>query len=271
MTTLILTKGYSPYPNETQNVGFVQANHLGSFPSLLDQCQFNRRSRALCFLVELLLWYWIQQRGWLLQAQYLLDTKPVLAIGYNHSKRNSDFARTANFGKSTNCSCLYFGFKLISIPMFSDFPAVNDLISANLDECQTIEAVIDYQVYGDIFVDSGFVGLELQTQIFEQTNNLIWTLQSSIQYLLNTLGLDRWLSSIRECIEGTFHEIQNTGRYIKRLLTKTVEGLCTRVIPKMTSHLLRFLLCVDFGVNVQTFEMVALTDTNYIRCNNKFK
>jgi hypothetical protein len=41
------------------------------------------------------------------------------------------------------------------------------------------------------------------------------------------------------------------------LLTKTVVGLCTRVIAKMTSHLLRHLLLVDFGVNVQTFEMIT--------------
>jgi hypothetical protein len=65
------------------------------------------------------------------------------------------------------------------------------------------------------------------------------------------------LSCVRECIEGVFHEIQDTGRNIERLLTKTVVGLCTRVIAKMTSHLLRHLLRVDFGINVQTFEVIA--------------
>jgi hypothetical protein len=87
---------------------------------------------------------------------------------------------------------------------------------------------------------------------------LIWTPRRSNQYLQNTERLDRWLSSLRERIEGVFHEIQNTGRNIERLLAKTVVGLCTRVIAKMTSHLLRHLLRVDFGINVQTFETMIL-------------
>jgi hypothetical protein len=68
--------------------------------------------------------------------------------------------------------------------------------------------------------------------------------------------LDRWLSSVRERIEGVFHEVQNTGRNLERLLAKTVLGLCTRIIAKMTSHLLRRLLLIDFGINVQMFQLV---------------
>lgn len=60
---------------------------------------------------------------------------------------------------------------------------------------------------------------------------------------------------MRERIEGVFHEIQNTGRNIERLLAKTVSGLRTRIIAKMTSHLLRHLLRIDFNVNVQTFSL----------------
>jgi len=53
-----------------------------------------------------------------------------------------------------------------------------------------------------------------------------------------------------------FIEEQNTGRNLERLLAKNVVGLYTRVISMMTSHLLRHLLLCDFGVNVQSFEMV---------------
>ena len=147
-------------------------------------------------------------------------------------------------------------------------PMVYDLVPANLDERLAAEAVIDYLVYCDIFADKGFIGLEWQTQIFDQTNNLIWTPRRSNQYVQNDQALDRWLSSVRERIEGVFHEIQNTGRNIERLLAKTVVGLCTRVIAKMTSHLLRHLLRVDFGVNVQTFEVIDLDNhfTSDVRC-----
>ena len=41
----------------------------------------------------------------------------------------------------------------------------------------------------------------------------------------NDQGFDRWLNSTRERIEGVFHEVQNTGRNIERLLAKTVQAL----------------------------------------------
>jgi len=67
--------------------------------------------------------------------------------------------------------------------------------------------------------------------------------------------LDRWLNSARERIEGVFHELTNTGRNLERLLAKTIVGLCTRVIAKMASHALKYLLNFQFGIKVQTFEI----------------
>jgi hypothetical protein len=70
-------------------------------------------------------------------------------------------------------------------------------------------------------------------------------------------GLDRWLNSVRERIEGVFHELTNTGRDLEGLLAKTLVGLCTRVIAKMASHALKHVLNIQFGIKVQTFEMTA--------------
>ena len=111
----------------------------------------------------------------------------------------------------------------------------------------------------DIFGDKGFIGLDWQTQIFDQTGNLLWTPRRSNQKTQNSPALNRFLSSKRERIEGVFHEIQDVGRNIERLLAKTVLGLASRVIARMTSHILRRLLLVDFGINVQTFEVSSVS------------
>ena len=50
--TLMLTQDYIPFSSETQYIGFIRANYLDLFPKLLDQSQFNRRSRSLRLLVE---------------------------------------------------------------------------------------------------------------------------------------------------------------------------------------------------------------------------
>ncbi len=151
----------------------------------------------------------------------------------------------------------YFGYKLVTVTTFNGIPIVYDLVPANTDERAAAEVVIDYFSCCDLFADKGFWGLKWQTNSFDQTNNLIGIPRRSNQKYQNSPGLDRWLSQIRERIEGVFHEVQDTGRNIERLLAKTVLGLTTRVITKMTAHLLRHLLRIDFGVNVQTFQVAS--------------
>ena len=54
-------------------------------------------------------------------------------------------------------------------------------------------------------------------------------------------------------VEGAFNELQNTGRNLERLLTKTVIGLSARVIAKVTSYTLKLLLRRTFGIKARTF------------------
>jgi hypothetical protein len=252
--TLMLAKDYIPYPSETQFIEFIRSNYLALFPKLVDQSQFNRRARGLRLLVEQFRRYWIIQKHYHMNNKYLLDTKPVPVVGYKRCKSCSDFAGSANYGHCESRKMDYFGYKLVTICTLEGIPVVYDLVPANLDERLAAEAVIDFLSYCDIFADKGFLGLYWQTNIFEQTNNLVWTPKRSNQYIQNSKELDRWLSAIRERIEGAFHEIQDTGRNLERLLSKTVLGLCTRTIEKLTSHLLRRILSLDFGIDVQTFQ-----------------
>jgi hypothetical protein len=251
--TLVLAQDFIPYPAETQYVEFIRANYLPLFPKLLEQSQFNRRARALHCLMEELRRCWIIQKGWHLQTHYLLDTKPVPVLGYKRYKNHSDFAGHADYGHCASRNLKYFGYKLVVLSTLDGLPIVYELVPANLDERVAAEAIIDYLGHCHIFADKGFVGAQWQACMFDQTHNRIWTPKRKNQFVQNPKVFDRWLSARRERIEGVFHEIQNTGRNLERLLAKTVSGLCTRVIAKMTSHLLRHLLRIDFHVNVQTF------------------
>lgn len=253
--TLMLAQDFIPYPAETQYIEFIRANYLSLFPKLVDQSQFNRRARALRLLVEQFRRFWIVQKGWHLQMNYLLDTKPVPVVGYKRMKSHSDFAGNADYGQCASRNLKYFGYKLVALTTLHGIPVVYELVPANLDERLAAEAIIDYLASCDIFADKGFLGYEWQTCILDQTNNRIWTPKRKNQALQNSKAFDRWLSSVRERIEGVFHEIQNTGRNLERLLAKTVVGLCTRIITKMTSHLLRHLLLVDFDIHLQKFQI----------------
>jgi hypothetical protein len=75
------------------------------------------------------------------------------------------------------------------------------------------------------------------------------------QHQQHSPSLNRWISRIRQRIEGVFHKLQNTGRNPECLLNKTVEGFCVHIAAKIASHTLRTLLRSRFGIDVLTFKM----------------
>ena len=251
--TLMLAQDYIPYPGENQYIGYLKANYLELFPDLITQSQYNRRARNLRLLVEEMRRYWLQALGLLSQGDLLLDTKPIPVMGYKRSKRRSDFAGSADYGFCASRNLKYYGYKLVSLCTLEGIPVAYELVPANTDERLAAESVL-YALRGcRIYADKGFIGEDWQERIFRHTRNRIYTAKRANQADQNPVDFDRWLNRIRERIEGVFNEVQNTGRNIERLLAKTVVGLSTRVISKMTSHLLKFILRKFHGIDVQTF------------------
>jgi hypothetical protein len=256
--TLLVAMDFIPFPSETQFLGFIRANYLALFPRLIDQSQFNRRARALRLLVEELRRAWLVQLGVFQHTRFLLDTKPVPVVGVKRSNRRSDFAGSASYGYCPSRNLKYFGYKLVAITTCSGIPVVYELVPAHTDEREAAEAVLVYLRGCQIIGDKGFIGSGWQAQVYAWTHNQVWTPKRSNQYQQNPKAWDRWLNSVRERIEGVFHELTDTGRDLEGLLAKTVVGLCTRVIAKMASHALKYVLNFQFGIKVQTFEMTAL-------------
>ena len=255
--TLLLAMDFIPFPSETQFLAFMRANYLSLFPRLLDQSQFNRRGRALRLLVEQLRRSWLIQMGVCQRSQFILDTKPVPVVNVKRSNRRSDFAGSASYGHCVSRNMKYFGYKLVAITTLDGIPVVYELVPAHTDERDAAETVLYYLRGCDVLGDKGFVGHRWQAEIHERTGNHIWTPKRRNQHQQNPAAFDRWLISVRQRIEGVFHELTNTGRDLEGLLAKTVIGLATRVIAKLTSHVLKRLLDIHFGIKVQTFEVAA--------------
>jgi hypothetical protein len=256
LLTLMLSQDFIPYPGETQYVGYIRANYGREFPKLVDQSQYNRRARNLRYVVEMLRRQWLGRLGVEDPKQLLVDTKPIPVMGYKRSKSHSAFAGSAGYGHCTARNLNYFGYKLVMLTTLDGLPVVYDLVPANTDEREAADVVLQRVKDCDIFGDKGFIGDDWQADVRRHTGNRVWTAKRANQALQNPPEFDRLLGSIREHIEGTFHRIQNTGRNIERLLAKTIQGLSTRVILKVTCLVLKQLLRRDFGIDVQSFQVL---------------
>ncbi len=258
--TLMLCADYIPYPGEQQFLAYIRANYGVLFPKLPDQSQFNRRCRSLRHLLEALRRYWLNELGVLQARYYLLDTKPIPVVGYKRRKSRSDFAGEADYGYCNSRKLYYWGYKLVMLTTLDGLPIVYELVSANTDERQAAESVLPYVQNATIIGDKGFIGTEWQAQIAQQTGNRLVTPKRRNQLLKLPVRVQNMVNRVRERIEGVFHEIQNTGRYLERLLAKTRLGLATRLISKITAHLLRHILKKQFQIDIQTFHWAGHLD-----------
>jgi hypothetical protein len=184
-------------------------------------------------------------------------SKPVPVSGYKRSKKRSDFRQSAGYGYCSARHFHYFGYKLVAATTFSGLPVVYELVAANTDEREAAEEVLAELRGCDVFGDKGFIGVDWQKEVKEQTGNRVWTAKRVNQKEQNPRWFDRLLNSVRERIEDSFNELQNTGRNLERLLANTVIGLSTRVIAKVTSYTLKQLLRSSFGLDVQTFQVAG--------------
>ncbi len=148
-----------------------------------------------------------------------------------------------------------FGYKLVSLTTLEGLPVVYDLVPANLDERVAAEAVLDRVQNCDIFADKGFLGEDWQLAIRLQSGNRLWTAKRTNQAQQNPPVFDQLLKRLRERIEATFHQLQNTGRHVEHLLAKSVQGLLSRVIAKVSALVLRVLLRRQFGIDVLSFSV----------------
>jgi len=256
LITLVLCMDIIPFPSERQFYQFIRANYLYLFPKLADRSQFNRRARHMRLLIEQLRRFWLEQLGATLATELLLDTKPIPVLGYKRDKKKSDFAGNAAFGVCASRNLKYFGYKLVALTTLDGIPVVYELVPANTDERAAAEEVLDFVHNCDIFGDKGFLGEEWQLEQQERHGNRIWTAKRANQASQNAPEFDRWLNSIRERIEGVFNEVQNVGRNIERLMAKTVTGLCTRIIAKMTNHALKHILRNFYNIDIITFSYI---------------
>ena len=189
-----------------------------------------------------------------MQSVLLWIRNPCAFVGYRRSKKHSDFDGSADYGYCSARKMKYFGYKLAMLSTLEGIPVAYELVSANTDERQAVEGVLEMVRGSDIYGDKGFIGQDWQKQIVESTGNKIWTIYRENQHYRYSTGLKKLISRVRQRIEGVFHEIQNTGRNPERLLRKTVEGFASHVAAKITSHTLRLFLRRQFGIDVLTFQ-----------------
>lgn len=260
--TLVLAMDFFEFSSERHYIEFIRANYLNLFPNLPDQSQFNRRARSLRFLLNQLRKDWAAQLGAHLEAHFLLDATPVITVGYRRDKRKSAFLGSAQYGFCASRKMKYFGYKLVMLTTLDGTPYGFELVPANTDDRDAADEILDeLPPECDVWSDKGFIDQEWQTQWARQGKR-IWTVKRKNQHSQNPPEFDRLLNSVRQRIEVAFDILKEGGRSVERTLAHTINGLCSRIIAKISSVTLRLFLRRFFGIDVLTYTINLMVRSN---------
>ncbi len=257
MLTLMLAIDFFEFTSERRFVAFIRANYLALFPQLLDQSQYNRRARSLRYLLNELRKEWAAELGVQFEQHFLLDTTPVIAVGYRRDKSHSEFRGSAAYGYCAARRMKYYGYKLVMLTTLDGTPYAFELVPANTDEREAADEILDTLPPGsNAWSDKGFIGEEWQADWARQGVH-VWTTKRENQKVQNPPEFDRLLNSVRERIEGAFDILKEGGRSVEHTLAHTVEGLGARIIAKIAGVTLRLFLRRFFGIDTLTYTVSA--------------
>ena len=253
MLTLMLALDFFEFSSERRYLAFIRANYLDLFPRLLNQSQFNRRARSLRYLLNELRKEWASQLGIQWQEHFLLDTTPIVVVGYRRDKSHSDFLGSAAYGYCAARRMKYFGYKLVMLTTLDGTPYSFELVPANTDEREAADEILDTLPVGsNSWSDKGFLDEDWQAD-WRKRGIFVWTAKRANQKEQNPPEFDQLLNQVRERIEGAFDILKEGGRSVEKTLAITVEGLCSRIIAKISGVTLRLFLRKFFGIDVLTY------------------
>jgi len=253
MLTLMLAIDFFEFTSERRYHAFIAANYLDLFPNLLDQSQYNRRARSLRYLLNELRQTWATDLGVQWEKHFLLDPTPVIVVGYRRDKSHSDFRGSADYGRCAARRLKYFGYKLVMLTTLDGTPYSFELVPAHTDERDAADEILETLPLGsNVWSDKGFIGEDWQAD-WQAQGVYVWTAQRENQQPQNPPQFDQLLNQIRERIEGAFDLLKEGGRSVERTLAITVEGVCARIIAKISSVTFRLFLRKFYGIDVLTY------------------
>ena len=259
MITFMILKEFLQFKAERKFLGFMHGNYSDMFPDIVDQSQYNRRSRSLRLILNELRSHFADELSVQLASLYVLDTEPVPVVGYKRSKKNSDFLGSAEYGYCASKKMHYWGYKFVMLVTADGVPVAFELVPANTDERDAAEEVLPAANPGSIALgDKGFIDQQRQEDWKKYYGVTVYTYKRKNQDEKNPPFVQQLLSDNRRQIETTFSSLDRVEG-LEDHGAKTVLGLVTRTIAEVAAYTFRKYLLRFCGVDLLTFQTVNIS------------
>jgi hypothetical protein len=231
--TLMIAQHWCGFQKEAPFLRFIHNNYLALFPRLLDQSQFNRRARNLCWLLNRLRFEIVAQMGALQETIRLIDGTPVHVRHWRRFGAGHLMLPEAALGHCAAKKETFYGYRLVVMTTLDGVITDWELIPGNADEREAAWDLL--YAYRDLLSlgDKGFLDGLHQQVLDEDRDVILLTPKRKNQKAQNAPGWDAAMNRVRRLIETAFSQSKE-GFGLEKPFARTLWGLISRVIAKLT-------------------------------------
>lgn len=204
--TLSLAQHWLGIPDEREFLRFIGNNHLPLFPRLVDQSQFNRRARNLCWLINRMRQHLVTQMGIANAPCQIIDGTPVQVRHWRRFGKGHLLWPEAALGHCAAKKQTYYGFRLLALTTLDGIIVDWNLFAANTDERDAAQELLDAHQNLCVLGDKGFLDQQRQAFLREERGLRLLTPKRKNQSEQNPRPWDALMNRARRLIETTLFD-----------------------------------------------------------------
>jgi hypothetical protein len=232
--TLMMAQHWLGHASEREFLRYIRQNYLALFPRLLNQSEFNRRSRSLSRVLNEYRRWLVREVGAHSAPAYLLDGTPVHVRHWRRYGPRSLSFPGANLGYCAAKRETFYGYKLVLLVTIDGRVLDFVLLPAGADERTALDELLTQYRNLEIYADKGFVDERRRKLLQERYGHRLFTPKRRNQKEQNPKVWDALCTSLRQIVETTIGQAKE-WLGLEKPRAKTFWGLTTRLIAKLTA------------------------------------
>ena len=225
---------------------FVKKNYKHLFPRIGSRSRFNRTRRALLPMTELLREKLLSECSMSYSQYFIIDSFPLKVCKFGRAHFCKTFRWDgADYGKCPSKKETYFGYKVHAMITLEGFITTFEITPASVDDREGLRDLTDGLSDITILGDKGYVGDHLLEEQKEQGICLM-SLKRSNSKRNWPNSVKQLIFRLRRRVETVFSQLSEQLN-AERVLAKSFQGLCTRLVNKILAHNLCMVLQLLFG------------------------
>lgn len=214
---------------------FVKKNYRHLFPNLCSRSRFNRTRRALLQTTDLLRQKMISAFNLPFSKYFVVDSFPLAVCKFGRVRYCRAFrGHGADYGKCPSKKETYFGYKVHAMITLEGYITAFEITPASTDDREGLRDIVENQSGLVVLGDKGYVG-ENFTQELKEQGICLMALKRSNSKADWPKSVRQLIFKLRRRVETVFSQLSEQLN-AERVLAKSFQGLCTRLLNKVLAY-----------------------------------